>query len=118
MALKSAHSRSKFVNSVKQDLFRAKGLVGLSWVKAHVGIPGNEWADQQAKRAITTGLYLNVGPACLTRIVRNRVPGHSAEFWAAVSTSLSEQNLVPNKCSEARLGAKSGLYGGGSKLAN
>ncbi|GBL83728.1 Retrovirus-related Pol polyprotein from type-1 retrotransposable element R1 [Araneus ventricosus] len=60
MALKSAHSRSKFVNSVKQDLFRAKGLVGLSWVKAHVGIPGNEWADQQAKRAITTGEELTI----------------------------------------------------------
>ncbi|GBL55186.1 hypothetical protein AVEN_197090-1, partial [Araneus ventricosus] len=60
MALKSAHSRSKFVNSTKQTLFTAKDLVGLSWVKAHVGIPRNEWADQQAKLAITIGEKLEV----------------------------------------------------------
>ncbi|GBM54895.1 Retrovirus-related Pol polyprotein from type-1 retrotransposable element R1 [Araneus ventricosus] len=60
MALKSAHSRSNFVNSTKQILFSAKDLVGLSWVKAHVGIPGNEWADHQAKLAITIGEKLEI----------------------------------------------------------
>ncbi|GBN52453.1 hypothetical protein AVEN_7134-1 [Araneus ventricosus] len=55
MALKSASSRSSFVISAKNDLSAVKGLVGLSWVKAHVGIQGNEWADQQAKSAISTG---------------------------------------------------------------
>ncbi|GBM97847.1 hypothetical protein AVEN_148147-1, partial [Araneus ventricosus] len=60
MALKSAHSRSQFVNNTKQDLHSARGLVGLSWVKAHVGIPGNEWADQQAKQAISSGEELDI----------------------------------------------------------
>ncbi|GBM04664.1 hypothetical protein AVEN_75615-2-1, partial [Araneus ventricosus] len=36
-----------------------------------------------------------------------------SQFSAAVFTSLFEENLVPDKCSEPRLGAKSGLYGGG-----
>ncbi|GBL71943.1 hypothetical protein AVEN_186585-1 [Araneus ventricosus] len=56
LAIQSANSRSGFVYSVKQDIFKARHLVGLSWVKAHVGIPGNEWADQQAKSAINLGI--------------------------------------------------------------
>ncbi|GBN40337.1 Putative protein in type-1 retrotransposable element R1DM [Araneus ventricosus] len=60
MALKSAGSKSKIVNSVKKDLHLANGLVGLSWVKAHVGIEGNELSDQCAKQAITSGEELDI----------------------------------------------------------
>ncbi|GBN75906.1 hypothetical protein AVEN_256659-1 [Araneus ventricosus] len=60
MALKSASSRSKFVNTVKKDLHAANNQVGLSWVKAHVGIEGNELADQFAKQAISTGEELDI----------------------------------------------------------
>ncbi|GBM53610.1 hypothetical protein AVEN_105496-1 [Araneus ventricosus] len=55
MALKSASSRSRFVTTAKKDLHTAKHLVSLSWVKAHIGIQGNELADQHAKLAISTG---------------------------------------------------------------
>ncbi|GBN77615.1 Retrovirus-related Pol polyprotein from type-2 retrotransposable element R2DM [Araneus ventricosus] len=60
LALQSASSRSNFVNKAKTDLFKAKNLVGLSWVKAHVGIQGNELADQQAKLATTTDIVLKL----------------------------------------------------------
>ncbi|GBN79619.1 hypothetical protein AVEN_160626-1 [Araneus ventricosus] len=39
-----------------------------------------------------------------------------SQFSAAVFTSLPEENLVPDKCLEPRLDAKSGLYGGDSRL--
>ncbi|GBM85742.1 hypothetical protein AVEN_232238-1 [Araneus ventricosus] len=55
-----SHSRSAFVNNVKHDLALAENLVGLSWVKAHVGIRGNEVADQNAKQAISSGEELEI----------------------------------------------------------
>ncbi|GBN10861.1 hypothetical protein AVEN_81793-1 [Araneus ventricosus] len=58
--LKSASSRSGFVNNIKKDLSQLKHLVGLSWVKAHIGIQGNELADQQAKLATTTGVDTDI----------------------------------------------------------
>ncbi|GBM40813.1 hypothetical protein AVEN_137319-1 [Araneus ventricosus] len=60
LALQSASSRENFEKKVETDLFKAKNLVGLSWVKAHVGIQGNELADQQAKLATTTGEELSI----------------------------------------------------------
>ncbi|GBL75896.1 Putative protein in type-1 retrotransposable element R1DM [Araneus ventricosus] len=60
MALKSASSRSRFVNLAKKDIHSAINLVGLSWVKAHIGIEGNELADQFAKQALSTGEELDI----------------------------------------------------------
>ncbi|GBM14300.1 hypothetical protein AVEN_128361-1 [Araneus ventricosus] len=54
-AINSANTRSGFVNKVKSNILEAKNMVGLSWVKAHVGIPRNELAYQQTKLAITSG---------------------------------------------------------------
>ncbi|GBM53844.1 hypothetical protein AVEN_261230-1 [Araneus ventricosus] len=51
-----------------------------------------------------TGYVLIVGPTCLTRLGRNH----------ALSTEpVLDVNLVPDKCLEPRLDAKSGLWGVG-----
>ncbi|GBM37883.1 hypothetical protein AVEN_193398-1 [Araneus ventricosus] len=39
-AINSANTRSEFVSKVKSNIFKTKNMIGLSWVKAHVGIPG------------------------------------------------------------------------------
>ncbi|GBM01233.1 hypothetical protein AVEN_253628-1 [Araneus ventricosus] len=59
-ALKSYRSRSKFVISIKIKFCLKEGLVGLAWVKAHVGIPGNDLADHFAKLASVEGEGMDI----------------------------------------------------------
>ncbi|GBN72965.1 hypothetical protein AVEN_203424-1 [Araneus ventricosus] len=47
--LKGRRTKSKFFNGIKENPRLAEGLMGLSWVKAHVGIPGKELADRFVK---------------------------------------------------------------------
>ncbi|GBM39359.1 hypothetical protein AVEN_119028-1 [Araneus ventricosus] len=57
-AIRSPKVKSNFVLSVKDNLYNAKDLVSLVWVKAHAGNPGNELAHFEK-------LLLLVGPICL-----------------------------------------------------
>ncbi|GBM07229.1 hypothetical protein AVEN_25485-1 [Araneus ventricosus] len=50
-AIRSPKVKSNIVLSVKDNLYNAKDLVSLVWVKAHAGNPGNELADNFAKIA-------------------------------------------------------------------
>ncbi|GBM78020.1 hypothetical protein AVEN_13036-1 [Araneus ventricosus] len=83
LALKSAISRSEFVNMDKMDIFKAKNLVGLSWVKALVGIQGKELADQQIKLAITAGIDLEI-PAprsFMKRALKTYIINEWSYYW-------------------------------------
>ncbi|GBN92373.1 Putative protein in type-1 retrotransposable element R1DM [Araneus ventricosus] len=79
LALKSAGSRSRFVNLVKKDIYSAIELVGLSWVKAHAGIEGNELADQNAKQAILSGVELDI-PAPRS-FLKRKLKSHILNSW-------------------------------------
>ncbi|GBM24359.1 hypothetical protein AVEN_202341-1 [Araneus ventricosus] len=58
-AIRSPKVKSNFALSVKDNLYNAKDLVSLVWVKAHASNPGSELADNFSK------LILLVGPICL-----------------------------------------------------
>ncbi|GBM69275.1 hypothetical protein AVEN_246302-1 [Araneus ventricosus] len=55
------------------------------------------------------GIYLNAGPTCSTWLGRNLVPSIEPVLVNCFH-SFSEENLVPDKCLEPRLGAESGLW--------
>ncbi|GBL99653.1 hypothetical protein AVEN_68898-1 [Araneus ventricosus] len=59
-ALRSTRPRSAFVIETKNNFYLAGNSVGLTWVKALVGDPGNELADHDAKLATTDGENMNV----------------------------------------------------------
>ncbi|GBN21860.1 hypothetical protein AVEN_51790-1 [Araneus ventricosus] len=60
-------------------MLQAIGSVGLSWVKAHAGIPGNELADQYVKIATTNGEELNI-PAPYT-YVKRKIKNYILDSW-------------------------------------
>ncbi|GBM32412.1 hypothetical protein AVEN_239802-1 [Araneus ventricosus] len=59
-ALRRANIKSNFVLSVKEHLYKAKDLIGLVWVKAHAGNPGNELADHFAKIPSSCGTEMHI----------------------------------------------------------
>ncbi|GBN55965.1 Bumetanide-sensitive sodium-(potassium)-chloride cotransporter [Araneus ventricosus] len=75
----------------------ALGSVGLSWVKAHAGIPGNELADQFAKSAITEGNFLDI-PAphsFLKKYIKNIILSDWQQHWGESDTGVRVREYVP-----------------------
>ncbi|GBN50488.1 hypothetical protein AVEN_92798-1 [Araneus ventricosus] len=73
-------------------MFKAIGSVGLSWVKAHAGIPGNELAAQLAKEATTDGVLLSL-PAPYSffkKFINSNIPGRWQRHWGEAKNGVKE----------------------------
>ncbi|GBN21769.1 hypothetical protein AVEN_155631-1 [Araneus ventricosus] len=58
-------------------------MVDLSWIKAHVGIPGNELGDQQARLDITSGekFFIPAPYSQLKCFLKNYIVNKWNEYW-------------------------------------
>ncbi|GBL77980.1 hypothetical protein AVEN_143302-1 [Araneus ventricosus] len=65
-------------------------MVGLSWVRVHVGIPGNELTDQQAKLASTSGeeLFIPAPYFHLKCPLKNYIVKKWNEYWNSYDSAL------------------------------
>ncbi|GBN23948.1 hypothetical protein AVEN_255471-1 [Araneus ventricosus] len=78
-------------------MFRAIGSVGLSWVKAHAGIPGNELTDQLAKEATTDGVPLSL-PApysFLIKFTSSYIIDNWQRHWGESKNGVRVREFVP-----------------------
>ncbi|GBN31770.1 hypothetical protein AVEN_132173-1 [Araneus ventricosus] len=78
-------------------MFRAIGSVGLSWVKAHAGIPGNDLADQLAEDAIVNGNFLPL-PAPYSfhkKFINSYILENWQRHWEDSKNSLRVREFVP-----------------------
>ena len=78
--LKNANNHSYVIEEIRETILdRANWTIGISWVKAHVGIYGNELADQLAKAATRnsdTAVSFNRIPTCTLYSELNEVVTH------------------------------------------
>ncbi|GBO28272.1 hypothetical protein AVEN_152749-1, partial [Araneus ventricosus] len=96
-ALKKSNSKSKYLNEIKNNMFNAIGSVGLSWVKAHAGIPGNELADQYAKDAAVNGNFLAM-PApysFLKKFIKKYILDSWQQHWEDSKSGCRVREFVP-----------------------
>ncbi|GBL74136.1 hypothetical protein AVEN_231027-1 [Araneus ventricosus] len=95
-AIRSSKVKSNFVLSVKDNLYNAKDLVSLVWVKAHVGNPGNELADHFAKIASSCGADMSrPSPySYVKRACKEFLMNEWNSYWKNSTTGLNVQKKV------------------------
>ncbi|GBM08349.1 hypothetical protein AVEN_86056-1, partial [Araneus ventricosus] len=79
----SSISRSEVVIRAKENFNLAGGQIGLAWVKAHAGNPGNERPDHHDKLATIQGMEMHLPTpySCLKYRITRNLTTEWEEFW-------------------------------------
>ncbi|GBM46751.1 hypothetical protein AVEN_31375-1 [Araneus ventricosus] len=97
-AIRSPKVKSNFVLSVKDNLYNAKDLVSLVWVKADAGNPGNELADHFAKIASSCGANMSI-PApysYVKRVCKEFLMNEWNSYWKNSTTGKRTKEILPS----------------------
>ncbi|GBN16971.1 hypothetical protein AVEN_269168-1 [Araneus ventricosus] len=95
-ALRSARLRSETVNKIKKKFYLAKVSVGLTWVKAHAGDPGNGLADHHAELATAEGEKLEIPTpySCVKFKIEKNLMKDWKEAWDGTLNQVGEPGLL------------------------
>ncbi|GBN58465.1 hypothetical protein AVEN_187343-1 [Araneus ventricosus] len=95
--LKKSSSKLNYIHQIKNNMFRAIGSVGLSWVKAHADIPGNKLADQFAKAATTKGesLLLPAPYSYLKKFITTYILKNWQRDWEESKSGIRVKEFAP-----------------------
>ena len=103
MAIKDRQSRNLTVQSIQKNMVELESVgvkLTLAWVKAHVGIEGNERADILAKEAVTMNASLAIGmPAPLSwtkGVLRARTQTEWNNRWKTSLKGKWTREIFPN----------------------
>ena len=98
LAIKVFNSPHPIVQQIMKSLIRLKSRlkeIHFCWVPAHVGIPGNEFADREAKAVITReNISFNHIPVNdLKTVIRKYVRNQWQERWARLTNNRKYENI-------------------------
>ncbi|GBM80361.1 hypothetical protein AVEN_16456-1 [Araneus ventricosus] len=111
-AIRSPKVKSNFVLSVKDNLYNAKDLVSLVWVKVHAGNPGNELADHFAKIASSCGADMSI-PAPYSnvkRICKDFLMIEWNSYWKNSTTGKRTKEILPSANLDLLISNKYAIY--------
>ncbi|GBM93191.1 hypothetical protein AVEN_93748-1 [Araneus ventricosus] len=110
--LEAPKSNLIFLLSVKDNLYNAKDLVSLVWVKAHACNPGNELADQFAKIASSCGADMSI-PApysYVKRVCKEFLMNESNSYWKNSTTGKRTKEILPSANQDLLINNKYVIY--------
>ncbi|GBO13821.1 hypothetical protein AVEN_236087-1 [Araneus ventricosus] len=108
--IRSSKIKSNFVLSVKDNLYNAKDLVSLVWVKAHACNLGNELADHFAKIASSCGADMSTPYSYIKRVCKEFLMNEWNAYWKNSTTGKRTKEILPSENQDLLISNKYVIY--------